>query len=139
MTWPAHHAGERSRIGVEVQQERDDGTVVSKHSLQSGLGRAALSMSDIEAKPMSGRAGVRAAALFGAALPATTLQQVRCLIGLRHLRQLVIQEWIPKLVCRSLHSFQTMITNAHSVDVTGLSSVWSHADTQPKATSKPAG
>ena len=104
MTWPAYHAGERSHIGVEVQQERDDGTVVSKHSLQSGLDRTALSMSNIEAKPMSSRAGVRAAALSGAALPTTTLQQVRCLIGLCYLRQLVIQGWIPKLSCRSLDS-----------------------------------
>lgn len=104
MTWPAYHAGERSHIGVEVQQERDDGTIVSKHSLQSGLGRTALSMSNIEAKPMSSRAGFRAAALSGAALPTTTLQQVRCLMGLCHLRQLVIQGWIPKLICRSLDS-----------------------------------
>ena len=70
------NAGDKSHISVDVQREKDDGTVVSKHSLQSGSGQTALRMSDIEASPVADRAGPRAAASSGAALPAKARPQV---------------------------------------------------------------
>ncbi len=56
---------------MEVQQEKQDGAVFSKHSLQSRQGQSALSMSDIEARPIADRAGPRARPSISAGLPAS--------------------------------------------------------------------
>jgi hypothetical protein len=94
MISPAYHAGERSHVGVEVQQERGDNTVISSHCLCSG--RTALSMSNNEAKPLISAPSVRTVASSAAALPTTMLQQVRCLAGLYCICQLAKLGWILK-------------------------------------------
>ena len=79
---------------MEVQQEKQDGAVVSKHGLQSRSGQTVLSMSDIEARPIADRAGPRARPSFSAGLPASAgppkAEAVRRPVG----RQ-IDADWVP--------------------------------------------
>lgn len=88
--------GARFRINVEVQQEKQDGTVVSEHCVKSLSDQTALSMSNIEARPVADRAGPRAGASSGAGLPASAgtlkLMPIRWPVS----RQ-IDADWVPPL------------------------------------------
>ncbi len=81
---------------MEVQQEKQDGAVVSKHCLQSRSGQTALSMSDIEARPIADRAGSRARASVSAGIPASAGQPKAIASQRPGIRQ-IDADWVPPL------------------------------------------
>ena len=86
--------GERCHISVEVQQEKQDGAVVSKHCLQSRTGQTALSMSDIEARPIADRAGPKIRSSISAGLP-TSGGPPKAMVSQRPVSQQIDADWVP--------------------------------------------
>ena len=95
MALPCCPLGERGHISVEVQQQKQDGTVVSKHCIWSGSGQTALSMSDIEARPMADRPGPRAGASFSLGLPASA--RPAAMAPRRPVSRQIDTDWVPPL------------------------------------------
>ena len=88
--------GAQCHINVEVQQEKQDGTVVSKHCVKSRSEQTALSMSNIEARPVADRARPKAGASSGAGLPAfagtANIVPIR-----RPVSRQIDADWVPPL------------------------------------------
>ena len=81
---------------MEVQQEKQDGTVFSKHCVQSGSDQTALSMSDIAARPIADRAGPRAGASSRPGLPASAGTPQAMPVRQPASRQ-IDADWVPPL------------------------------------------
>ena len=68
--------GHISHVGLEVQQQSSDGTVISNHRLQSDVAQPALSMGRVAARLLSSTAGSATAIASSAGLPASAQSKV---------------------------------------------------------------
>ena len=68
--------GHISHVGLEVQQQSSDGTVISNHRLQSDVAQPALSMGGVAARLLSSTAGSATAISSSTGLPASAQSKV---------------------------------------------------------------